>query len=93
MSYLSTDVKDYVSSILQSEIGTFGEDAVLRNIESMPEELVTETERVLRYATKDSYKVTQVLKLLEVITGTMMTSEQAKNLTSLFDTSVPFEDE
>ena len=92
LSYLSNDVRDYVAFVLEQEIGTYGQEAVMQNIASMPEELITETERVLRYATKDTYKTTQVIKLLEVITGTLLTSEQTANLTALIDTSVPFDD-
>ena len=92
LSFLSDDIRDYVMFILNEEISSYGLDAVMGNIGAMPEELVTETERVLRYATKDTYKVTQVMKLIEVITGTLMTSEQTKNLTSLFDSTVPMDD-
>lgn len=93
LAFLSNDIRDYVMYTLDQEINEYGLDAVMQNIEQMPEELITETERVLRYATKDTYKVTQVIKLLEVITGTILTSEQTQNLTSLFDTSVPFDDD
>lgn len=93
LAFLSGDIRDYVMFILDQEIRTYGSEAVMANIEAMPEDLVTETERVLRYATKDSYKVMQIIKLVEVITGTVMNAEQIRNLTELFDTTVPMDDE
>lgn len=89
LSYVSPEIKNYVSNILVSEVDTFGLDGVLANIEALPSDLVEKTERVLRYATKGEYKTTQIIKLIEIITGTMVTSEQSATITELLENTVP----
>lgn len=78
-------IEGYLKNMLQSEISEYGEEAVLKSIANIPEEEIEKTDRVLKYATKTEQKSKQLLKLVGIIKGTMLTSEEMRTVTSLME--------
>lgn len=77
------EVSDYLSMILKEEISTYGYDNTLANILDMPEDLVEETNHVLKYQDDEHIRTKQIAKMMRVIKGVSLTSEEMRTIEDL----------
>lgn len=80
---LNEQLSDYITMILNDEIKQYGYDATLDAILDMPEDLIIETEHVLKYQDDEGIRTRQIAKMLKVIKGTTLSSEEMRTIEEL----------
>ena len=81
--HLNDQLADYITMILNEEIKQYGYDATLGSILDMPEDLIIETEHVLKYQDDKGIRTRQIANMLKVIKGTTLSSEEMRTIEEL----------
>lgn len=76
---------DHLKSVLDHEISTYGKDVVLRSIGEAPQEAIELSDIALRYNPGDNRHDDAIRELLMIITGTIPTAEEARELQNAID--------
>lgn len=76
---------DHLKSVLDHEISTYGKDVVLRSIGEAPQEAIELADIALRYNPGDNRHDDAIRELLMIITGTIPTAEEARELQNAID--------
>lgn len=76
---------EHLRSVLNHEISTYGKDVVIRSIGESPQEAIELSEIALRYNPGDSRHDDAIRELLMLITGTIPTAEEARDLQESID--------
>jgi flavodoxin len=83
---------DHLKSVLDHEISTYGKDVVLRSIGEAPQEAIELADIALRYNPGDNRHDDAIRELLMLITGTIPTAEEARDLQNAIDSDSYTED-
>lgn len=75
----------HLKSVLDHEISTYGKDVVLRSIGEAPQEAIELADIALRYNPGDNRHDDAIRELLMIITGTIPTAEEARELQNAID--------
>lgn len=76
---------EHLRSVLQHEVQEYGKDNVIRSIGEAPQEALELADIALRYNPGDSRHDDAIRELLMIITGTIPTAEEARNLQDAID--------
>lgn len=82
---------EHLRSVLDSEIGQYGKDKVFRALADAPQEAVELSEIALRYNPGDPRHDDAIRELLMLITGTIPTAEESRNLQDAIDSDTYME--
>lgn len=76
---------EHLKSVLDHEISTYGKDVILRSIGEAPQEAIELSDIALRYNPGDNRHDDAIRELLMIITGTIPTAEESRELQDAID--------
>lgn len=98
ISQFSTEGREYLNNLLNSEVKNYGEDAVMQAISEMSEEMISGIQQVLYYLAKPSEDASathyitpnethrRLKDFADFITGTIPEKDRAKEIGRIMDT-------
>lgn len=82
-------LQSYILNTLQAEVEAYGEEATIGNILALDADFVETTRAVMKYGAQDR-QARQIIRLVNAITGTTMSSEEIRELSDLIEKTTPF---
>lgn len=82
-----------LSNILKSEIRKYGKESVLRQMAKAPEQSIAYARTICFYEDDDDALATAITEFIDVITGTIPTENESKEIGNLLDDMTDIEDE
>ncbi len=90
INHYPTNGSKALSDILDSEISKYGKDAVIRSMANAPEEATALATVIAYYEEESSAINSAIVEFTQIITGTIPTAEEAKDLGEIMDIMTDF---